>query len=219
MILCVGLGFHLCGWLSHRWSQSCFPGGDRWFKQTRRALSKTNSAFSKLDSQWRSVRTEIRDLLTIRNVATERGVSVPAKSSLLLSFEQTVFQTAWTTPMGNLSDWRSYDQWANETRDVIQRLHRMDSESVPMDKLESCGLVGQKHKKKEVPVSPSSTGTLLHIRRGKKTSGPFPPKRIRELIVEGKLKPNDLLRLDGDDSWTAASEIPNLARAFKAQTE
>jgi hypothetical protein len=59
----------------------------------------------------------------------------------------------------------------------------------------------------------------LHIRRGVKTVGPFPPQRIKQLIVEGKIKSSDLLRLDEDNNWTPASEVPGLANSFRDAAE
>ena len=39
--------------------------------------------------------------------------------------------------------------------------------------------------------------TKLHVRRGDKVLGPFPPRKIKQMIADGKIRQNDLIRAEG----------------------
>ncbi|MDC0175474.1 DUF4339 domain-containing protein, partial [Planctomycetaceae bacterium] len=54
----------------------------------------------------------------------------------------------------------------------------------------------------------------LHVRRGDKVLGPFPPDKIKQMIADGKIRQNDLIRVEGDDQWNSIGDIPNLAKLF-----
>ena len=54
----------------------------------------------------------------------------------------------------------------------------------------------------------------LHVRRGEKVLGPFPPDKIKQMITDDKIKPSDLIQVGGDDQWIAIGDIPNLAKLF-----
>jgi hypothetical protein len=54
----------------------------------------------------------------------------------------------------------------------------------------------------------------LEIRRGDKVLGPFPPGKIKQMIADGKITQNDLIRADGGDQWNSIRDIPNLAKLF-----
>ena len=54
----------------------------------------------------------------------------------------------------------------------------------------------------------------LHLKRGKKVVGPFSPATIKQMVADGKVKANDLLRVEGDNDWIPASEISSLATLF-----
>ncbi len=57
----------------------------------------------------------------------------------------------------------------------------------------------------------------FHIRRGDKVLGPFPPGKIKQMIADGKIKPNDLIRADGGDQWKSIRDVPKLAKIFGAE--
>ena len=54
----------------------------------------------------------------------------------------------------------------------------------------------------------------LHVRRGDTVLGPFPPDKIKQMIADGKIRQNDLIRVEGDDQWNSIADIPNLAKLF-----
>ena len=54
----------------------------------------------------------------------------------------------------------------------------------------------------------------LHIRRGEKVLGPFPPDKSKQMITDDKIKLNDLIRVEGDDQLNIIGDIPNLAKYF-----
>ncbi len=54
----------------------------------------------------------------------------------------------------------------------------------------------------------------LHVRRGDTVLGPFPPDKIKQMIADGKIRQNDLIRVEGDDQWMSLRDIPNLAKLF-----
>jgi hypothetical protein len=54
----------------------------------------------------------------------------------------------------------------------------------------------------------------LHVRRGDKVLGPFPPDKIKQMIADDKIRQNDLIRVEGDDQWNSIRDIPNLAKLF-----
>ena len=58
----------------------------------------------------------------------------------------------------------------------------------------------------------------LHVRRGDKVLGPFPPGKIKRMITEGKIKPDDLIRVEGEDQWNTIVDIPNLTKLFGSDT-
>jgi hypothetical protein len=58
----------------------------------------------------------------------------------------------------------------------------------------------------------------FHVRCGDKVLGPFSPRKIKQMIADGKIKPYDRIRVEGDDQWNTIGDIPNLAKCFRARS-
>lgn len=56
------------------------------------------------------------------------------------------------------------------------------------------------------------------IKRNDKQVGPFEASRLKQLAVEGKIKPDDLVRREDQEAWSKASQIKGLLNLPAAPT-